>query len=192
MSNNTIGQCIKSRRKELKMTQAQLGAALNPPVKISTISGYETGYSSPDIDTIIGIASALNCSVMDLILPEFDADRIMIKDAIQTVADKVPPIPGKWPTGLREYIEVSRYLELIGYKSFPVDSAEDTEEIIGYDEDGSPDYITVNKYLRVTDKRSGISYIVDSNEWHEILNGITKYSKFTISEYLSTKEPENK
>ena len=75
---------IRELRKRNGLTQKDLATKVNKTQQ--AVAKWEKGIAEPDMATIYNIASALNCSVMDLILPEFDADRIMIKDAIQTVA----------------------------------------------------------------------------------------------------------
>lgn len=194
MEQNTVGQRIKARRKELKMTQAALGAALNPPVKTSTISGYETGYSSPDINTIISIASALNCSVVDLIFPEMTVEQVMLQNAMLHVADNVDPLPKKGSfgtSGLQESYATYSFLRKLGYSySLDVDSDEDEDVYMGLDENGEPMYDRVSKYMELKDARTGKRYIVPVSEWDKIEKDILKYSKFLISDYLSTKEPE--
>lgn len=62
-----IGARIKYFRKEKKLTQDELGEAIG--TKKATISNYETGYRSPNQDTIFEIAWALNISINDLFPP---------------------------------------------------------------------------------------------------------------------------
>ncbi|WP_410495786.1 helix-turn-helix transcriptional regulator [Cellulosilyticum sp. ST5] len=52
-----IGEKIKTRLKELGLTQKDLAITLN--ISPSTLSGYITGYRTPDINTISMIANAL-------------------------------------------------------------------------------------------------------------------------------------
>lgn len=52
-----IGKKIKNRLKELGLTQKDLALQLN--ISPSTLSGYITGYRTPDINTISIIANAL-------------------------------------------------------------------------------------------------------------------------------------
>ena len=54
---NSLGQIIKSRRKELGLTQGTL--ALLTRVSINTIVAIERGSKSPTIDTLSQIADAL-------------------------------------------------------------------------------------------------------------------------------------
>lgn len=191
MEQNTVGQRIKARRKELKMTQAALGAALNPPVKTSTISGYETGYSSPDINTIISIASALKCSVVDLIFPEMTVEQVMLQNAMLHVADNVPPLPDKhMPSFAQEDRAIYSFTKLLGYSWSLAESDEDEDIFMGTDEHGEPMYFYANKYIELKDTRTEKRYIIPISEWDKIEQDILKYSKFVITDYLSTKEPE--
>ena len=54
-----IGLRIKNRRKELGMTQAQLGEILG--VSNSMVAQYETGSRKPKLETIKKVADALKC-----------------------------------------------------------------------------------------------------------------------------------
>lgn len=56
---------LKHFRKEGKVTQQQLAAALHTTVK--TISHWETGYSEPSINQIIELADFFNVSLEDLL-----------------------------------------------------------------------------------------------------------------------------
>lgn len=182
MSNNTIGQRIKSRRKELKMTQAQLGAALNPPVKTSTISGYETGYSSPDIDTIIGIASALNCTVEDLIFSEITPERLMYENAVQHIANKIPPLYMKREK-IREDRAFREFLAEIGYLcSYDYDDAEKIEYIA--DKDGNTGVAIKPKYVKIKSLRSSKNYKITTEDFDDLRNRIMNYAKFEITQRL--------
>lgn len=52
---------LKSLRKQKKITQDELASMLD--VGKTTVSNYETGYSSPDKDTIIKMAGVFNVSI---------------------------------------------------------------------------------------------------------------------------------
>lgn len=54
-----IGDKLKQRRTELKLTQQQLAEMVG--AKKNTISNYECGISSPNEDTIITLMDALQC-----------------------------------------------------------------------------------------------------------------------------------
>lgn len=54
---NSIGQTIKTRRKELNLTQSML--ALLSQVGINTIVSIERGSKSPSLDTLEKVADVL-------------------------------------------------------------------------------------------------------------------------------------
>lgn len=58
---SSLGERIKSRRKELGLTQKELGAKIL--LTEFNISKYERDYSKPDIDTLSKLSEALDCSV---------------------------------------------------------------------------------------------------------------------------------
>lgn len=66
--NKIIGKRIKERRKELKMTQKELGEKIG--CAEITIRQYENGRYSPKIDTRIALANALSTSYVDLFVPD--------------------------------------------------------------------------------------------------------------------------
>lgn len=66
MKNNNIRQL----RNANKMSQTELGKILN--VGKTTISNWETGYSSPDSDSLLSLAKIFGCSV-DYILGKDDS-----------------------------------------------------------------------------------------------------------------------
>lgn len=56
---------IKEIRKRLNMSQADLAEKLG--TSVPTVSRYENGERSPDLETAVRIAKALGCKVDDLI-----------------------------------------------------------------------------------------------------------------------------
>lgn len=56
-----IGRYIQSSRKELGMTQADMGARLN--VSAQSVSNWERGESIPDVSLLPDLAVLLHCSV---------------------------------------------------------------------------------------------------------------------------------
>ena len=65
MDLNKIGNLIKSKRKELNLTQEELASKLNITEK--AISKWETGRGAPDISLLIPLSKELNCSVLELL-----------------------------------------------------------------------------------------------------------------------------
>lgn len=60
-----IGEALRLRRVQLKMTQIDL--ARKTGIKQPTISAIETGTNKPNIDTIVLLSQALDCTVSDLL-----------------------------------------------------------------------------------------------------------------------------
>jgi transcriptional regulator with XRE-family HTH domain len=67
----SIGHNIKQRREAKRLTQTELAKKTNGAVTQAMISRIEAGDDNAKIDTLRGIASALECLVIDL-LPESD------------------------------------------------------------------------------------------------------------------------
>ena len=61
-----IGQYIQSGRKELGMTQAELGERLN--VSAQSVSNWERGETLPDVSILPDLAVILHCSVDAILL----------------------------------------------------------------------------------------------------------------------------
>lgn len=55
-----FGNRLSSLRKERSLTQEELGKAIG--LGKTTISNYETGYSTPDVDTILNLAKYFGVS----------------------------------------------------------------------------------------------------------------------------------
>ncbi|KRL98859.1 helix-turn-helix domain-containing protein [Liquorilactobacillus satsumensis] len=69
-----INQILKSERKKLKLTQAQVAAEIF--VSQKSISNWENGHSFPDIDSLIRLASLYHLSLDNILLE----DSKMVKD----------------------------------------------------------------------------------------------------------------
>ena len=67
----TIGQNVKQRREAKRLTQTELAKKTNGAVTQAMISRIEAGDDNAKIDTLRGIAFALECLVIDL-LPDSD------------------------------------------------------------------------------------------------------------------------
>ncbi len=59
-----LGRAIATRRKVLKMTQADLASIIN--MEVPNLSVIENGKSNPQLLTIVRIASALNIQTQNL------------------------------------------------------------------------------------------------------------------------------
>lgn len=154
-----------------------------------------TKRDSQRVDPVLleKIATTLDCST-DYLLGRTETPNDMTLEHIEKVAKSVTPLPKKGfgTSFLQEYFATSNFIESLGYKDRIIDSDEDTEEIIGYDEDGAPEWQRIYKYCTVVDKRTGNTYTVLANEFEEIIKRITNYAKFEISEFLKTKKPDKK
>jgi len=62
----TIGQVLKDKRKEFQFTQEQLAEKIY--VTNRTISNWETGKTTPDIDSLIRLANLFDLSLDNLLL----------------------------------------------------------------------------------------------------------------------------
>jgi transcriptional regulator with XRE-family HTH domain len=59
-----LGRAIATRRKALKMTQADLASIIN--MEVPNLSVIENGKSNPQLLTLVKIASALNIQTQNL------------------------------------------------------------------------------------------------------------------------------
>lgn len=85
-----IGESVRLRRAQLKMTQVEL--AHRTGIKQPTISAIENGINKPAIDTIVLLSEALSCTVSDLIgqtRPESkpDSDVVRLLDIFDHLND---------------------------------------------------------------------------------------------------------
>lgn len=60
-----IGESVRLRRSQLRMTQVDLSRKTG--LKQPTISAIENGINKPAIETIVLISEALSCTVSDLV-----------------------------------------------------------------------------------------------------------------------------
>lgn len=179
--NNAFGKNLRDYRKRKGLTQIELADLSG--VAVNSIRLYEGGKRLPSMEICVKLADSLDCTYFDLCNDEIG--RHVLKK-ITKAASEVPPLPKKGfgSSGLKEYFAVSNFMESLGYKERLIDSDDDTEEIIGYDEDGAPDWQRINKYCEITDERNGEVYIMPVKAFDEIRKRITNYAKFEISEYL--------
>jgi transcriptional regulator with XRE-family HTH domain len=61
----SFAENLRRRRKELGLSQEQLGARAN--IQMADISRYESGSRDPRITTVARLAEALDISIADLI-----------------------------------------------------------------------------------------------------------------------------
>lgn len=82
-----IGDRIKSRRKELKMTQKELAAKINDGIDLedsphTQISQWENGSKIPGTDALSRLCNALNCDI-DYLLGAIEEERRATHDAVE-------------------------------------------------------------------------------------------------------------
>ena len=66
-ADRLIGQRIRLRRRELGMTQADLGAALNPPRTLQQIYKYEVGINRVSSAAALQICKVLKLPIAELL-----------------------------------------------------------------------------------------------------------------------------
>lgn len=75
-----IARRIKSLRRSAGMSQAELGAKLEPPCAANTISSYESARTAPNPEAMTQICAALHVGIAELYPPteaEDEAERIV-------------------------------------------------------------------------------------------------------------------
>ena len=78
---------LRELRKERQITQQELAKILN--LSIQTISGYETGYAQPTIDTLVAMANYFQCSVDELLGREdYGTGNVVIQGAQLSAFDE--------------------------------------------------------------------------------------------------------
>lgn len=78
---------LRELRKEKQITQQELAKILN--LSIQTISGYETGYAQPTIDTLIAMANYFQCSVDELLGREdYGTGNVVVQGATLSTFDE--------------------------------------------------------------------------------------------------------
>lgn len=76
-------------REKAGLTQAQLGARLNPPVSDVTVSRWETGKRRPDLDVLAAISEALGRLPVDMYRhPDTPSADDLLRDQPQEIKDQ--------------------------------------------------------------------------------------------------------
>lgn len=89
-----LGRKIRSRRKQLGMTQEQLAEMLG--VGHQALSRIEQGHIAPKMDRLPSLAKALQCTVADLFRPEDDSQ--------STYANRIADLFTGLPTPKQEFV----------------------------------------------------------------------------------------
>lgn len=78
---------LRELRKERQITQQELAKILK--LSVQTISGYETGYAQPPLDTLIAMADYFQCSVDELLDREdYGTGNVVVQGAALTEDEK--------------------------------------------------------------------------------------------------------
>ena len=80
-----FGCFVADRRKELKMTQKELAAKIQ--VTDKAVSKWERGLGFPDINTIEGLANALDVSILELMKSEKNTDIVSVSETERAVSN---------------------------------------------------------------------------------------------------------
>lgn len=111
MEQQTLGQRIRARRKELKLTQANVAKAIKGVSHVA-ISQWESDTTKPNAENIFDLAIALDCDISWLLKGEGQVS----KARPATQGTKVPIISkvqaGQW-TEIYDKIDTSGYEYLI-------------------------------------------------------------------------------
>lgn len=80
-----FGCFVADRRKELKMTQKELAAKIQ--VTDKAVSKWERGLGFLDINTIEGLANALDVSILELMKSEKNTDIVSVSETERAVSN---------------------------------------------------------------------------------------------------------
>lgn len=80
-----FGCFVADRQKELKMTQKELAAKIQ--VTDKAVSKWERGLGFPDINTIEGLANALDVSILELMKSEKNTDIVSVSETERAVSN---------------------------------------------------------------------------------------------------------
>ena len=118
----TIGEKIKTLRKEKKLTQQKLANAIG--VNVQTVRSYESGKYKPKPEVIHKLAKALNVDPSELYNPFFEVGQLVIQNlpqealqsAAQSAAQAAAHVMGASINGKRfiPKTEFDDFLELKG------------------------------------------------------------------------------
>lgn len=174
----SIGDLIKKYRKSKNMNQEKLGNTVG--VSRVTITRYENGTRTPDLETLVRIADALNIPTSYLLDNNVNSFSIDLLSNIQSALQnkKGHFYKDNLIDKLRDELsaDFDQYSDIISDKSknFPID-----EQIILY------------KYLRELDtvtflefSKENISYIQSIDEMKKICNEVTDEFEDLFTEFI--------
>ncbi len=90
MTKNSIGSIVRTRRKELGLTQAQLAEKINSDVYY--VSKIETGKRKPGGKFLVALSNALEISVDTLLGVE---SNIVLREQVSTLEEKLQTLSEK-------------------------------------------------------------------------------------------------
>lgn len=85
LDTKKFGCFVANRRKELKMTQKELAAKIQ--VTDKAVSKWERGLGFPDINTIEGLANALDVSIVELMKSEKNTEITSVGETEKAVSN---------------------------------------------------------------------------------------------------------
>ena len=111
-----LAQNLKSKRKELGLTQQLMSDLLN--IERSTYAYYETGKTMPSLDTLEKISAVFNCSIeeliknkTDLVVAEEPSFSLKKEDPVEPIKVAKRLIAKIVALPLKERIEVERIVD---------------------------------------------------------------------------------
>lgn len=162
---STTGERIRAYRKIARMTQEQLAEKVG--VNRVTITQYENGSITPPLDRLEKVASALGCSLIDLI------DSNSFHNASDSDKEKLTRLAGEKAD--EEIARASYISELAGYQWELLPEVKTIEE----------------KTIYLTDKKTGSLYAVESDLFTDAINGSTEFIKFKFEKLMKTAKVVN-
>ncbi len=101
-----IGESIRRRRIELKMTQRQVAALTG--ISVSFLSDIERGRSNPSLENTLKLGKALGLHLSDVMDPN-EADKVLEKRSAYEILDPYLSDFNLWPDEDRQ--DVIKFLE---------------------------------------------------------------------------------
>jgi transcriptional regulator with XRE-family HTH domain len=168
MNQKKIGQFIKERRKEKKLTQEELADKLR--VSNRTISKWENGNSIPDYSIINDLCTALDVSINELLSGERvnkeDYQRMFEANVLKTIKYNNKKIITAYIRGIVVFIVVLVLCLYFGYKSMLFKQ------------------LHVDNYIDYNESVKPITYILDEVKSNVEPNNKVTYYNHDIEFYL--------
>ena len=151
---------IKEVRKKKGLTQKQLGDLLG--ISASAVSQFEADSANIQKDTLERIASALGCSIVDLI----------DKDAFDNASssERIAVLNSAWSEASAQLSKADSIAKIAGYEWVILPDLEEIEE----------------KTIYLSDKKTGTLYAVESDLFTDAIDGSTEFIKFKFEKLMKT------